>query len=58
MSFTGDDLLAICYMNDMRKKENRSNCLETLPRTISQTNSLFRQSQHKRNIRDNNKRYC
>ena len=38
--------------------EPGSNCLANFPRTISQTSSLFRQSQHKRKIRDKNKRYC
>ena len=33
------------------EKENRR-------QTISQTSSLFRQSKHKRKIRDKNKKYC
>ena len=40
-----------------RKKTERC-CLEKSPRTISQTGPLFRQSQHKREIRDKKKRYC
>ena len=40
------------------KEQPESNCLANFPRTISQTSSLFRQSQHKRKIRDKNKRYC
>ena len=37
--------------NFVGEKENRR-------QTISQTSSLFRQSKHKRKIRDKNKRYC
>ena len=40
------------------RKKTESNFLENFSRTISQTSSLFRQSQHKQKIRDNNKRYC
>ena len=39
-------------------EKTESNCLAKFSRTISQTSSLFRQSQHKRKIRDKNKRYC
>ena len=45
-------------MTSFGRKKTKSNCLANLPRTISQTSSLFRQSQHKRKIRDKNKRYC
>ena len=34
------------------RKKTESNCLANFPRTIYQTSSLFRQSQHKRKIRD------
>ena len=37
------------------KEQPESNCLANFPRTISQTSFLFRQSQHKRKIRDKNK---
>ena len=37
------------------KEQPESNFLANFPRTISQTSSLFRQSQHKRKIRDKNK---
>ena len=40
------------------KEQPESNCLPNFPRMISQTSSLFGQSQHKRKIRDKNKRYC
>ena len=40
------------------REKTESNCLANFPRTISQTSSLFRQSQHKRKIRDKNNRYC
>ena len=40
------------------KEQPESNCLANFPRTTSQTSSLLRQSQHKRKIRDKNKRYC
>lgn len=43
--------------NDFVGEKTESNCLENFPRTISQASSLFRQSQHKRKIRDKNKRY-
>ena len=56
MSVTGDDLLVISYLNDMHEKENLKQLFaKNFPGTISQTNSLFRQSQHKRKIRDKNK---
>ena len=45
-------------MTSLGRKKTESNCLANFPRTISQTSSLFRQSQHKRKIRDKNKRYC
>ena len=45
-------------MTSFGRKKTNSNCLANLPRTISQTSSLFRQRQHKRKIRDKNKRYC
>ena len=45
-------------MTSFRRKKTKSNCLANLPRLISQTSSLFRQSQHKRKIGDKNKRYC
>ena len=38
-----------------RKKTESNNCLANFLRTISQTSSLFHQSQHKRKIRDKNK---
>ena len=38
------------------KEQPESNCLATFPRMISQTSSLFGQSQHKRKIRDKNKK--
>ena len=34
------------------KEQPESNCLANFPRTISQKSSLFRQSQHKRKIRE------
>ena len=37
------------------KEQPESNCLANFLRTISKTSSLFRQSQHKRKIRDKNK---
>ena len=45
-------------MTSLGRKKPESNCLTNFPRTISQTSSLFRQSQHKRKVRDKNKRYC
>ena len=45
-------------MTSFGRRKTKSNCLANLPRTISQTSFLFRQSQHKRKIRDKNKRYC
>ena len=42
-------------MTSLGRKKTESNCLANFPRTISQTSSLFRQSQHKRKIRDKNK---
>ena len=38
------------------EKKTESHCLANFPRTISQTSSLFRQSQHKRKIRDKTRR--
>ena len=38
------------------KEQPESNCLANFPRMISQTSSLFGQSQHKRKIRDKNKK--
>ena len=46
----GADIKVPCYS---ARQQHRPN-----PRTISQTSSLFRHSQHKRKIRDKNKRYC
>ena len=37
------------------KEQPENNCLANFLRTISKTSSLFRQSQHKRKIRDKNK---
>ena len=42
-------------MTLLGRKKTESNCLPNFPRTISQTSSLFRQSQHKRKIRDKKK---
>ena len=39
----------------IKERPESNNCLANFPRTISQTRSLFRQSQHKRKIRDKNK---
>ena len=38
--------------------EIENNCSKIILRTIFKTSSLFRQSQHKRKIRDKNKSYC
>ena len=43
-------------MTPSGRKKTESNCLANFPRTIFQTSSLFRQSQHKQKIRDKNKR--
>ena len=54
-----DALTLVDVANDfVGEKKTDGNCLANFPRTISQTSSLFRQSQHKRKIRDKNKRYC
>ena len=37
-------------MTSLGRKKTESNCLANFPRTISQTSSLLRQSQHKRKI--------
>ena len=43
----------------VREKENRKQLFEKFSTNlISQTSFLFRQSQHKRKIKDKNKRYC
>ena len=49
-----DALTLVDVANDFieGEKETESNCLANFPRTISQTSSLFRQSQHKCKIRD------
>ena len=48
-----DALTLVNVANDfVGEKEIESNCLANFPRTISQTSSLFRQSHHKRKIRD------
>ena len=54
-----DALILVDVANDfVGEKENRKQLFGKFPRTISQTTSLFRQSQHKRKIIDKNKRYC
>ena len=45
-------------MTSLGRKKTESTCLANFPRMISQTSSQFPQSQHKRKIRDKNKRYC
>ena len=43
----------------IKEQPEESKCLQIFrEREYSQTSSLFRQSQHKRKIRDKNKRYC
>ena len=49
---------SVQLITSLGREKTESNCLANFPRTISQTSSLFRQSQHKRKIRDKNKRYC
>ena len=39
----------------IKERPESNNCLANFPLTIFQTRSLFRQSQHKRKIRDKNK---
>ena len=55
-----DALTLVDLANDfVGEKENRKQyCLANFPRTISQTSSIFRQSQHKLKIKEKNKRYC
>ena len=43
-------------MTSLGRKKTESHCLANFPRTISQTSYLFRQSQHKRKIRDKTRR--
>ena len=49
-----DAIILVDVANDFvgEKEKTESNCLANFLRTISQTSSLFRQSQHKRKIRD------